>query len=215
MSLLEVLMAVAVFAVGIGAVAHLYLGSYDTTGYNVAKNQATLLAKEGVEAVRSIKDDDFNNISAGDYKIGISENKWTLTVGEEIVDKIFTRKINISVVKGDDESWEVTASVSWERLRGGENTVSLTEQMTAWREPYSIEYNLNISSLVGGAVTTPGEGDFTYYYANEVDIVAEAGEGYVFTGWTGNVGTVANPSSASTTITIYNDYNIVAEFAVE
>ncbi len=141
MSLLEVLLAVAVFAVGIGTVAHLYLGSHYISIYSVEKNQALLLAREGIESVRSIKDDDFNNISDGDYKIEISENKWTLTVDEEgeTVDDVFTRKINISEVEGNNESWEVTVTVSWQSSRGEESEVSLTEKMTAWREPYDIE----------------------------------------------------------------------------
>jgi len=52
--LLEVLMAVAVFAIGIGSVAHYYVGSMMLSLHSTEKNQALFLAREGVEAVRSI-----------------------------------------------------------------------------------------------------------------------------------------------------------------
>jgi len=59
--LLEVLLAVAVFAIGVGAVAHYYVGSMTLSLHVTEKNKAVLLAKEGVEAIRSIGCDDPKN----------------------------------------------------------------------------------------------------------------------------------------------------------
>jgi uncharacterized protein YkwD/preprotein translocase subunit YajC len=74
------------------------------------------------------------------------------------------------------------------------------------------QYSLTISSAAGGSVTTPGEGTFTRDAGTVVNLVATAGTGYQFVNWTGNVGTVANVNSASTTITINDDYSITANF---
>ena len=71
---------------------------------------------------------------------------------------------------------------------------------------------LTTSSTAGGSVTTPGEGAFSYDGGTVVDLVAEAEEGYRFVNWTGDVGTVANASAASTTITMDDDYSITANF---
>jgi len=79
--------------------------------------------------------------------------------------------------------------------------------------PETTEYDLIVSSTDGGSVTTPGEGTFTYDEGEVVDLVAEAHQGYRFVSWTGDVSTVANVSSASTTITMNNDYSITADFA--
>jgi hypothetical protein len=73
-------------------------------------------------------------------------------------------------------------------------------------------YDLTISSTVGGE-TTPGAGTFTYDEGTVVNLVATPDAGYRFVEWTGDVGTIANVSAASTTITMNGDYSITAEFA--
>jgi len=73
-------------------------------------------------------------------------------------------------------------------------------------------YDLTTSSTGGGSVTTPGEGVFTYDEGTVVDLVAEAGEGYLFVEWTGDVGTIADAYAATTTITMNGDYSITANF---
>ena len=45
-----------------------------------------------------------------------------------------------------------------------------------------------------------------------VNLVAEAAEGFRFVNWTGDVETVADVNSASTTITMNGDYSITANF---
>jgi hypothetical protein len=77
----------------------------------------------------------------------------------------------------------------------------------------SVEYDLTIFSTEGGSVSAPGEGTFTCYEGTDVNLVAEAEEGYHFVNWTGDVGTISNVSAATTTITVDGDYSITANFA--
>ena len=76
-------------------------------------------------------------------------------------------------------------------------------------------YDLSISSTAGGTATAPGEETFTYDQGTGVELVAEAEEGYRFVNWTGAIGTVADASDATTTITMNGDYLITANFAVK
>jgi len=73
-------------------------------------------------------------------------------------------------------------------------------------------YNLRISSTPGGAVTTPGEGTFTYDAGTVVNLMAIRDDGYQFKNWTGSFGTIANVNAASTTITMNDNYTITASF---
>jgi len=74
------------------------------------------------------------------------------------------------------------------------------------------QYGIQISSAIGGTVTTPGEGLFNYAAGTVVNLVATPDSGYEFANWTGNVDTMADPYAASTTITINNNYYIIARF---
>ncbi len=74
-------------------------------------------------------------------------------------------------------------------------------------------YDLTVNSTAGGSVTEPGEGTFTYDEGTVVDLLAVPDPGYTFVDWTGNVGTVADPDAADTTITMNGDYSITANFS--
>jgi uncharacterized repeat protein (TIGR02543 family) len=63
----------------------------------------------------------------------------------------------------------------------------------------------------GGGITTPSAGVHTYQEDTVVPISASAASGYTFSNWTGDV---ANPTSASTTVTIDNDKTITANFVL-
>lgn len=72
---------------------------------------------------------------------------------------------------------------------------------------------LNINSTAGGAVTSPGEGSFTYDEGTVVNLVATADAGYGFQGWTGNTEDIADSYSDATTIVLSQNCSITANFA--
>ena len=75
-----------------------------------------------------------------------------------------------------------------------------------------LSYNLTAESTDGGKVTSPGEGAFTYNCSMVIDLVAVADECYEFVNWTGDP--VADPNSATTTITMDAAKNVTANFAL-
>ncbi len=72
---------------------------------------------------------------------------------------------------------------------------------------------LTISSTIGGSVTTPGEGTFSYDAGTVVDLVAEVEADYQFINWTGDIDTIASSDSATTTITMDEAKSVTANFA--
>jgi Leucine-rich repeat (LRR) protein len=79
-------------------------------------------------------------------------------------------------------------------------------------------HTLTTSSGDGGSVTTPGEGAFTYGHGTLVTVVATADPGYHFVNWTGtavDAGDVTDPTSASTTVRMHNNFTLVANFALD
>jgi len=75
-------------------------------------------------------------------------------------------------------------------------------------------FTLTVSSTIGGSVTAPGQGTFPYDAGTVVELMAEAQAGYQFVKWTGEVDTVADVNAASTTITMNDDCEILADFEV-
>ncbi|HOM76649.1 MAG TPA: S8 family serine peptidase, partial [Anaerohalosphaeraceae bacterium] len=76
---------------------------------------------------------------------------------------------------------------------------------------------LTLSSTNGGTIMDPGIGVFRYNKSDSVDVTAVADGGYHFVEWTGSAadaGKVQNPYSASTTITVDDNYTAIANFAV-
>jgi len=102
---------------------------------------------------------------------------------------------------------EATIGVAWAYLVGLIREIEVTMDVPT--------HTLTVTSTDGGQVTQPGEGTFDYWAGGEVDLVAEADDRYVFTGWTGDTAAIADPASPSTKITMSGDYSITASFAHE
>jgi hypothetical protein len=74
------------------------------------------------------------------------------------------------------------------------------------------QYDLITTSTAAGSIIAPGEGTFTYDEGTVVNLVADAGEGYKFVDWTGDVSTIEDVNAAQTTITMDGSYSITANF---
>ncbi|MHC4499956.1 MAG: InlB B-repeat-containing protein, partial [Planctomycetota bacterium] len=80
------------------------------------------------------------------------------------------------------------------------------------------QHTLDVSSTAGGSVTTPAQAQSTHDYNEVVAIVAAADLNYHFVNWTGtavDANKVANPSAASTTVTMDDNYTATANFALD
>ncbi len=73
-------------------------------------------------------------------------------------------------------------------------------------------HKLEISSTEGGRVLRPGEGVYAFDHGTEVGLRVEAHPGYRFVGWTGDIATIPEARSTSTTVTMLNNYQIRAVF---
>jgi len=112
--------------------------------------------------------------------------------------------------------------VNWTGDMGAIANVDVASTTITMNDNYSVtanfeqipseRFDLIISSTVGGTVTAPGEGTFTYDQGTGVNLVAEAEEGYRFVNWSGDVGAIANVDAASTVITMNDNYSVTANF---
>ena len=113
--------------------------------------------------------------------------------------------------------------VGWSGDMGTIANVNAASTTITMNDDYSIIANFSeipgtyytlTMAVTGSGSTSPAVGQHSYAAGTVVPIVATPAGGYRFVNWTGNVGTVANVTAASTTITMSGNYSITASFAV-
>jgi len=158
-SLIETILAIAVLSLLLGGISGVFLYGQESTQYSGQLARASFLADEGLEALRSIRNNNFSSLSAGTYGLDSSGGQWSLS-GSSDITGIFTREIIISSV--DADRFDVTSRITWQRLtRSGE--VSGVTRFTNWAETTgagagasSIFIDTSAAALVSGDNTRIG-----------------------------------------------------------
>lgn len=130
-SLVEVLLSVSVFGLIVTALVGGFIYGQQSTALSGARSRATILADEGLEAVRNIRDENFSNLTDGTHGLAISDNKWTLSGTSDVTD-IFTRAITISPV--DANRKQVFSTVTWPQTPSENGSVVLSTYLTQWKK---------------------------------------------------------------------------------
>jgi hypothetical protein len=205
-TLIEFTVAMFVFVAIIATVSGLFYGTRIASQQAEEYTKAIFLSREGLEAVRSIRSDNFDALTVGTHGISISEGNWVLDGSHDMNGK-FKREI---IITETETGLKLAKSeVTWNITPARELSFSLVEYFSLWEE---VNYNLVVSSGDFGSVTDPGEGSYFYNVGQIVDLLAVADEEYTFESWTGDVSNIDDVYSASTTIQMDEDANIVANF---
>ncbi|MEK7453100.1 MAG: hypothetical protein AAB614_02585, partial [Patescibacteria group bacterium] len=146
-SILEVIVAMAIFALISSAIISMVLGSFIGLIQGGEQTQAEALAQEGVEAVKAIYDESWNGLTYATSSVSISGGKWIFD-GEGTTETIgqFTRTISFANVCRDAtdkivacpgiytdlHSKEVRSSVKWDTRDNVSNTVFRLAYITNW-----------------------------------------------------------------------------------
>lgn len=128
-TLVEILVASAVFLLmvsGFGAVIVFNQGGVAASG---ERSRALLLAEEGIEATRNIRDSGFSNLIDGTHGLQLSGGVWTFSGSNDVTD-VFTRTIEVGTVDADRK--RVTSTVSWIQSSQRNGVVVLVTQMSNW-----------------------------------------------------------------------------------
>ena len=130
-NLIEVMLALAVFSLAVLALAGAFLYGLESAQVAGKRARAILVAEEGLEAVRNIRDADFANLIDGTHGLAVSSNQWILSGSQDVVD-IFTRQIIISSVDSDRK--QVVSQVDWDQSLQRAGSVAAATYLTNWQE---------------------------------------------------------------------------------
>ena len=89
------------------------------------------MAQEGIEAVRSLRDQSWDNLVDGSHYLS-QGTSWQLSTTPDDLG-IFSRNIDISSV--DDNTKKITSLVSWQFTAGRGDSLSLVSYLTNWHSP--------------------------------------------------------------------------------
>lgn len=128
-SLVEVILASSVFVLLVTALIGAYLYGQESTSFAGSRARAVMLAEEGLEAMRSIHDSSFCDLTAGTYGLTTTGNQWNLSGSSDTID-IFTRQVIISSV--DSKRKTVTSNVTWQQNPQRTGLVSIVTRLASW-----------------------------------------------------------------------------------
>lgn len=151
LALIELLLALSIFSLFAFAFVGASLYGQESSAAVGDRARATLLADEGMQAVRAVRNRDFNALSAGTYDVSISGGAWQLQSGSDTIDG-FTREIDLESVTSD--VYRATVSVTWQSAQRSEQTVVLEGFVTNWQE----EQGGGSPGGGGGGSGSPGNG---------------------------------------------------------
>ena len=139
-SLLELIVAIAIFSLGSLAAGYLILDASITSRLGVELSEATSVAREGIEAVGSIRDASYTAMPTGASLSlrNVTGLAWSLDGSSDIQLSKYTRIISISkTVTGTSSQYYavVTSTVNWLNARNATDTVNLVTRFTNWRNP--------------------------------------------------------------------------------
>ncbi len=129
-SLVEVMLASAVFALLVTALVGAYLYGEEATALAGHRARAVLLAEEGLEAARNIRDSSYASLTAGTHGMLISSNQWGFSGASDITDSFFTRQVAVTTIDPDHKA--ITSTVTWQQTPSRTGSITLTSRMTNW-----------------------------------------------------------------------------------
>ena len=128
-SLVEVILATAVFGLLVTALVGAYLYGQEATALAGSRARAVMLAEEGLEATRNIRDAGFSNLTDGTYGLSTSGNQWGFS-GSSDTNDIFTRQVTISAI--DSKRKQIACTVTWQQNPQRTGSVSAATYLTNW-----------------------------------------------------------------------------------
>lgn len=134
-SLLELILAVGIFTIIISGLAYLMLDSYFSGRLAEEITKADFLAQEGLEAVGSIRDNNFDDLTAGLHGLIISAGHWIFQGSEEDIDwQLKNGKRTIGIENIGQDRKKITSRINWQFSEGRIEEVKLVTYFTNWQK---------------------------------------------------------------------------------
>jgi Tfp pilus assembly protein PilV len=158
--LVEIVLTSSIFVLFLTAFAGVFYYGLQSSSIAGDRGQAIMLAEEGQEAVKSIKNINFNDLTDGVHGLTYSGGVWSFT-GTQDISGIFTRQVTISSAGTNRKNSTVT--VTWQQTPSRTGTVSSTARYTNWKTILNLGVGITVNKIVINHGLTLGASDFAPY----------------------------------------------------
>lgn len=146
-SLVELVIALAVFSIVISAGVSLFFGGQMTLVNSGQAQSALRMAHDGLDGTRSIWSQDWMQLTNGDHGLQFSNGTWQFSGTSDTKDE-FTRHITISTVS--DVIKKIYSTVTWQGSVGDTKQIQLVETMSNWAAADTIFGDWTHPRIIGG-----------------------------------------------------------------
>ncbi|MBI2797736.1 type II secretion system protein [Candidatus Saccharibacteria bacterium] len=136
-SLIEILLAVGVFALFGTIMLSAFVYGRDAVRQAGDRVRAVELANGGIEVVRNIANPNYSNLSSftngTTYYVSTINNQWQLTTAPQLIDGKYTRKVIFG--DGPNGSRAVNVTVAWAHNLTRTSNITVSTYFANWRQP--------------------------------------------------------------------------------
>lgn len=136
-SLVELMVVMGIFTTFFTGLVFFIFASFFIGQLSYDLIKANFLAEEGMEAVRSIRDNNFSNLIAGNYGLVISGGHWNLVPGieEDLASQLNNgRRIILVEDDLDPNRKKITSTVTWDFTSNRPEEVKLITYLSDWQK---------------------------------------------------------------------------------
>lgn len=168
-SLVEIILASALLSIIVTGVSGALIYSQESTTLAGKRSRAVLLAEEGFEAARNMRDAGFGNLADGAHGLAISNNQWAFTGLTDTTD-IFTRSLSVASTTIEEKRRKIaTSTVIWSETPMRSGAITFETYFTDWRRSFA-DWT---APTVEATSDTPGADN-----ANEIALYSKSGIPY-------------------------------------
>ncbi len=130
---MEVILATTLFAILALGFVTTFAEVTNAAGAAGRRNRAAFLAEQGLEATRSLRNQNFSNLTDGTYGVTTTAAGWTFTTAPD-QEGIFSRTITITSIASTTK--QISADVQWQS-NGQAEQFTLTTVLTNWLDLFA------------------------------------------------------------------------------
>jgi len=181
-SLIEFVVAIGILVIIIASGTTALLSSLSINRFSKEEIQASGYAQEGLEAAKSIRNQDWDNLENGTYGIDDSSGSWRFTDSPNTLLGKFMRNVTVEDAElgGEilSETKKVISTVSWNHIQSKISRVEYVTYLTDWQTTKAYvsggpeygtcnDYCVSVGYGSGSCEPVPGSCQYNIPYANQ------------------------------------------------